>query len=126
MALALAGCPASAHHSMAIYETFPVTMEGTVQQFKFVNPHSIILLKVTDGSGHTAVWFLEGDAPAMLDREGFSPTMLRPGDHIKLSVHRLRSGQAGGLWGLRTILEQNGHEFVGHQCVNSPDRCNAQ
>ena len=89
-----------------------------------IRDSSIILLKVTGANGGSAVWFLEGDAPAMLDRDGFSPNMLRPGDRLKLNIHKLRSGQNGGLWGVREILEQNGHEFAGHQCMNSPDRGN--
>jgi len=118
--------PAGAHHSMAIYEAFPTTIEGTVQQFKFVNPHSIIILKGSAANGHPVVWFLEGDAPAMLDRDGFSRDTFRPGDRLKLLIHPLKSGQSGGLWGIRTVLEQNGHEFAGHQCVSSPDHCNPQ
>lgn len=114
---------ASAHHSMAIYEIVATTVEGTVQEFKYVNPHSIILLKVTGANGSTAIWYLEGDPPAALSRDGFSRDMFRPGDRIKLLVQRFRSGQNGGLWGARTILQQNGHEFAVHQCMNSPDRC---
>jgi hypothetical protein len=122
--LVLTGYPATAHHSMAIYETFATTIEGTVQEFKFTNPHSIILLRASGANGNGAVWYLEGDAPAMLDRDGFSKDMLRPGDRLKLSIHKLRSGQSGGLWGVREILELNGHEFSGHQCITSPDHCN--
>ncbi|HUI12627.1 MAG TPA: DUF6152 family protein [Xanthobacteraceae bacterium] len=125
-AVFVAGPPARAHHSMIVYEAFPTTIEGTVQQFKFVNPHSIIVLKGSAPNGHPVVWFLEGDAPAMLDRDGFSRNTFHPGDRLKLIVHRLKSGQSGGLWSIRTVLEQNGHEFAGHQCVASPDHCNPQ
>lgn len=125
-ALLVSAYPAAAHHSMAIYEAVPTTIEGTVQQFKFVNPHSIIVLKGSAANGHPVVWFLEGDAPAMLDRDGFSRDTFRPGDRLKLIIHPLKSGQSGGLWSIRTVLEQNGHEFIGHQCVASPDHCNPQ
>jgi len=105
---------------MAIYEAFPTTLEGTVEEFKFTNPHSVIVLRANGAS-----WYLEGEAPAILDHDGYPRNLLRPGDKIKLMVHRLRSGKPGGLWSVHTILEQNGHEFVGHQCVTSPDHCNA-
>jgi hypothetical protein len=125
-ALILLAGSATAHHSMSIYEFFPTTIEGTVQEFRYINPHSVILLKVTGKDGSTTNWYLEGDAPAMLDRDGFDRDTFHPGDRLKLDIHKLRSGQNGGLWGIRTILEQNGTEFIGHQCVNSPDHCNAK
>jgi hypothetical protein len=117
---------ALAHHSMAIYEFLATTMEGTVQEFKYVNPHSVIVLKVSGPEGNSAVWYLEGDAPAMLDRDGYSRNTFSPGDTLKLLVHKLKSGQNGGLWSMPAVLEQNGHEFIGHQCVTSPDHCNPQ
>jgi hypothetical protein len=119
LALALLARSASAHHSMAIYEVFPTTMEGTVEEFKFTNPHSIIVLRANGAN-----WYLEGEAPAVLDHDGYPRNLLRAGDKIKLMVHKLRSGQPGGMWSVHTILEQNGHEFVGHQCMTSPDHCN--
>jgi hypothetical protein len=119
-ALAFAPRAAPAHQSMSIYEFLPTTIEGTVAEFRFVNPHSILLLKVSGANGATTTWYLEGDAPAMLDRDGFSKDTFHPGDRLRLDIHKLRSGQNGGLWGIRTILQLNGHEFVGHQCVNTP------
>ena len=124
--LSIATVAAMAHHSMTIYEFFGTTIEGTVEQFKYVNPHSVIVLKASGGNGAPTVWYLEGDAPAMLDRDGYSRDTFHPGDRLKLIVHRLKSGEAGGLWNVRTVLEKNGEEFVGHQCMSSPDRCNPQ
>ena len=122
---ALFGAPgrADAHHSMAMYEFALTHLEGTVQDFKYVNPHSIILLKVTAPNGTSAVWFLEGDPPATLAREGLSATAFRQGDRMKLDVNRLRSGQDGGYWSSRTIYEINGREFFGSQCARAPDHC---
>jgi len=117
--------PAAAHHSMAMYEFAMTHLEGTVQEFKYVNPHSIIMLKVTQPNGSSAVWYLEGDAPATLTREGLSATAFQPGDRLKMDVNRLRSGQNGGYWSSRAIRELNGHEFFGHQCARSPDHCSA-
>ncbi len=124
-ALAGAAGSARAHHSMTVYEVFSTTLEGTVQEFKFINPHSIIVLRVPGPKGAT-VWYLEGDPPAALERDGLSRAAFRPGDRLKVNVNRLRSGQNGGLWTVRTIIMQNGHEFSGHQCLSSADRCNSQ
>jgi len=125
MAGALIGAagPAGAHHSMAMYEPALTRLEGTVQEFKYVNPHSIILLRVKGPNGSSAVWFLEGDPPAMLARSGFSAETFHPGDRLKLDVNKLKSGQNGGFWNSMHIYEHNGHEFFGHACTSSPDHC---
>jgi hypothetical protein len=116
----LVGGAALAHHSMTIFELFATTIEGTVQEFRFINPHTILVIRTSTGT----VWHLEGDLPAMMARSGFGRDTFHPGDHLKLEIHRLRSGQPGGFWSIRMVLTHNGREFVGHQCMNSPDRCN--
>ena len=122
-AAATAPGPAFAHHSMAIYNVFADTIEGTVQEFRYVNPHSILVLQVKTRSGGTKVWHLEGEAPAALSYAGFSRNTFRRGDRLRLLVHQFRSGQAGGRWSIRTVIMRNGHEFEGHQCLSSADRC---
>jgi len=108
---------------MTIFELFPTTIEGTVQEFKFINPHSIIVLREHTAKGGARVWHLEGDPPAILDRAGFNRTTFHVGDKLKMQIHRLRSGEPGGFWSIRMVIMQNGHEFVGHQCMTSPDHC---
>ncbi len=126
---AVAGLPtagALAHHSMTIFEIFSTTIEGTVQEFKYVNPHSILVIKAPGPDGGTVVWHLEGDPPATLERAGFTPKTFHPGDRLKMEIHRLRNGQPGGFWNVRMVLTQNGHEFIGHQCLTWPDHCEDQ
>jgi hypothetical protein len=115
---ALLGSVALAHHSMTIFELFASTIEGTVQDFRYINPHTILVVKANG-----TVWHLEGDPPAMLARAGFGRHTFKPGDRLKLEFHRLRSGEPGGFWSIRMVLTQNSREFLGHQCLNSPDRC---
>jgi hypothetical protein len=117
---------AGAHHSMALYEFGQITVEGIVQEFRYINPHSVLVLRAANGNGGVTIWHLEGDAPAMLAREGVSSTSFRPGDHLKLGISRLKSGENGGMWNVRTIYTQNGREFVGHLCMSSPDHCTPQ
>jgi hypothetical protein len=114
-----AACPAFAHHSMAAYEFFATTMEGTVQSFRHANPHCILVLKVAGGS----IWHFEGDAPAMVDHAGFGPDTFRPGDRLKLQVQRLKNGRPGGFWSIRMVIMKNGRPFAGHQCATARDSC---
>ncbi len=97
--LIMASRPATAHHSYSMFEYgSPIEIEGTVQEFRYVNPHTFIVIKVREKDGRLATWTLEGQPPAMLERDGWSRGTLKPGDQIKLTVAPLRSGAAGGSW----------------------------
>ena len=88
---------ASAHHSTAIYDSEnPVELSGTVVEWRFVNPHCIIVLEVTDGDGDTKIWTLEGSNTSLLIRRGWTPVTLEAGDKISVRVRPLRSGVPGG------------------------------
>lgn len=85
--------PVQAHHSFAMYEPEKVaTVEGTVKEFKWANPH--VLLRVADASGQ--VWTMELTAPGQLTRNGWTHTTLKPGDAVKVKLHPFRDGQLGG------------------------------
>jgi hypothetical protein len=53
--LALAGVPALAHHSFAMFDQRKLmTLEGTVHEFQWTNPHAFIELDVTSGGRRSA------------------------------------------------------------------------
>jgi len=93
-ALALAiGAPAQAHHSPVMFDTSKqITLDGTVRQFQFTNPHCYIQL-IVDGTE----WSLEMGAPVYLANRGWRPSTLKPGDRIRVTASPLRSGANGGL-----------------------------
>ena len=102
-----------AHHSFAMFDRDnPIELEGTVQEFKYVNPHSFILLQVKDQDGGTTVWNLEGGAPSALARDGWTSTALKPGDQIILTIAPLRSGAPGGSWSVDKIKFKDGQSVV--------------
>jgi hypothetical protein len=73
-----------------------VEVEGTVKKFLWTNPHSRLDLVVTDATGQPKDWTVELSAPAGLVRNGWTPKTLTPGMKVKLVVHPLRDGGAGG------------------------------
>jgi len=96
LALAAAG-EARAHHSFAMFDTeHPIELLGTVKEFRFVNPHSLLILQVKDKNGEVTEWELEGGAPAMLIRAGMTSKSLKVGDEILITINPLRSGAPGG------------------------------
>jgi Family of unknown function (DUF6152) len=103
----------SAHHSFAMFDQEnPVELEGVVQEFKFTSPHSYILLEVKGEGGNTAVWNLEGPAPSLLARDGWSSQTLKPKDEVIITIDPLRSGAPGGSWQSRKIKYRNGQPIM--------------
>jgi Family of unknown function (DUF6152) len=97
--LLMMGHAALAHHSFAMFEYgSSVELDGTVQEFRYVNPHAFIILKVKGKDGRMEIWTLEGQPTAMLEREGWTRATLKPGDQVRMTVAPLRSGAAGGQW----------------------------
>jgi hypothetical protein len=108
-ALIAMGGAALAHHSFAMFDQeHPIELEGVVQEFKYTNPHSYLLLEVKGPDGGTAVWNLEGQAPSLLSREGWSSKTLKPGDQLRLMVEPLRSGAPGGTWNVNKVKFKDG------------------
>ena len=81
----LAGTIASAHHGRAAYGEHMVTLDATVTEFKFINPHVQIYFDVTAEGGEIQHWQGELTAPNKLARGGWTKTTLVPGSEIQIS-----------------------------------------
>ena len=93
-----AAMPAAAHHSFAMFDQKKVmTLEGTVHEFQWTNPHAFIELDV-QGGGKTIRWSIELNSPNNLKRQGWSRTALKAGDKVTLRMNPLRDGHHGGLF----------------------------
>ena len=94
----LVGAPALAHHSFAMFDQRKVmTLEGTVTQFQWTNPHSFIEMDVPGGPKATH-WSIELNSPNNLKRQGWSRDSLHTGDKVTLRMNPLRDGSKGGLF----------------------------
>ena len=93
-ALFLASTPLQAHHGEANYETDKtVSIKGTVTDFQFINPHTLISVDVKNDKGEIEKWSCEARSPIMLVRVGgWDKTTLKPGDVITATGFRARSG----------------------------------
>jgi hypothetical protein len=113
-ALLAANSPAKAHHSFAMFDQAnEIDLEGVVQEFRYVAPHSFIILEVKQKDGTTESWTLEGVSPGDLARDGWSRTSLKPGDEIKVRIAPLRSGAPGGAWVTKKIQFRDGRAIAG-------------
>lgn len=92
---ALLAAPAAAHHSFAMFDQRQImTLEGTVLEFQWTNPHAFIELDAAGGRH----WSIELNSPNNLKRQGWSRDSLKPGDKIVLRMNPLRNGKTGGLF----------------------------
>src|SRR5260370_2190232 len=97
IAVDMTAIPAIAHHSFAMFDAEKTkTLEGTVKEFQWTNPHSWILMTVNNAQGHAEQWAIEMGGPAGLARQGWIPKTLTPGMKVKTIIHPLRDGNNGG------------------------------
>ena len=90
--------PAVAHHSFAMFNQREImTLEGTVLEFQWTNPHAFIELEVRQGNA-TRRYAIELNSPNNLTRQGWRRTSLRSGDRVTLRMNPLRDGSPGGLF----------------------------
>jgi len=95
----LAGA-AQAHHSFAMFDqTRQVTVNGTVKEFQWTNPHAFIELEDSTGK----LWSVELNSPNNLLRQGWKRTAMKAGDKVSVILNPLRDGKSGGLFDAVTL-----------------------
>jgi hypothetical protein len=85
-------------------------IEGEVVEFQWTNPHTWTWIDVTNADGSKTRWGLEGMSPNFLGRRGWTKNTFKPGDHIKVSLWPLKSGEPGGT--LQRATLPDGSEVV--------------
>jgi Family of unknown function (DUF6152) len=113
MAVAAGTASALAHHSFAMFDQeHPIEIVGTVTDFRYSSPHCYIFLDVKAANGTVTNWNLEGGAPSLLVRDGWSSKSLKPGDELQMTIDPLRSGAPGGAWQATRIKFKDGRPIV--------------
>ena len=84
---------ASGHHGWAAFDPdSTVTLQGTVTDFHFTNPHCVVEFEVTDEKGQHQKWQGELTSLNRLARKGWTATTMEAGDDITVSGYRARNG----------------------------------
>ena len=78
------GSAAQAHHSIAaVYDSSrQVTVEGRVTEFRFVNPHPVLVIEAAGDAGAAQPWQLEMDNRFELAQIGMTAETFKPGDQV--------------------------------------------
>lgn len=96
---------ADAHHSTAAFDnTRVLTIEGTITQVRWINPHASFKLEGSADNGPDGLWTIEMTAPNILINEGWKRNSLRIGDKVTVYANPLHNaitlndGSQGGLY----------------------------
>ena len=105
----LLGMPeVNAHHSASMFDfSRSLTLDGTVKELRWVNPHvSVLVYGTTEVNAAPTDWLLETTSPSVLVRLGWTRASLKVGDHVRAQVFPLRDDDAhGGLLGTLTMVD---------------------
>src|SRR6266699_1400109 len=106
-----------AHHGTNIsYDrSKPVTMQGTVTEFRFANPHPQLFVDVKDSSGNVTNWGCEIAAnPYQLICSGWTKQRsieeLKPGVTVSITIAPSRAGTNAAL--LIKVVNEKGEELL--------------
>jgi hypothetical protein len=87
-----------AHHSPVMFDMVKTqTLEGTVVEFQWTNPHSSIQLDVQTPNG-VERWGVEMGSPNSMVKAGWKSNIVKAGDKVSVAVHPLKSGERGGIF----------------------------
>ena len=91
------GASVRAHHSAAQFDLTirDNEVEGIVKVFEPANPHTRIVLEISDDKGPRDVEF-EGHSRNNYYRSGLRPGMVHVGDKVTLIAAPMRDGSDGG------------------------------
>jgi len=122
-AASMAGCTvALAHHSFAVHyvgeET--VTVSGTVKEFRFRNPHGMIVLDVAADDGSTVEWKIETNSPNILRRRGWSPQSIAAGETVTIEGFPARDGSNS--MRVYRVAFPDGRELIGQRPAAGVER----
>ncbi len=110
---------ALAHHSFAPLlsedgqEVIEV-IDGTVELYRLLNPHTAIIVNAVDENGEPEDWLVELSSLASLVREGWTDESLSAGDEVTVAVLRSHSDFRGRL---RAVLVQPNEDQEGRLLV---------
>jgi hypothetical protein len=97
--MAVGAAPAIAHHSGAMFEEQKtITVEGTVKEFQYTNPHSWLLVDVKNKDGSVTTWGFEAEGPTTLMRAGIRPSEFKAGTKITITGHPMKDGKPAATW----------------------------
>jgi hypothetical protein len=100
LAVAATAGSALAHHSYSAYHLDrTIEIEGVLEVFAYMSPHSLLKVRAGDATLYTAEW----NAIAGLQRFGIDQDTLSPGDRLVIAGNPRRDIAETGILNLRAV-----------------------
>jgi hypothetical protein len=114
---AMAGDRASAHHSYSAYERDRfVEVDGVVDQFKVMSPHTLLIVKGPDGQLYTGEWL----ASQALKRSGIDAATLQVEQPIVIRGNPRRDFGESRIMNLKGVLRPSDGWAWGQGALQQP------
>ncbi|HEY1303385.1 MAG TPA: DUF6152 family protein [Vicinamibacterales bacterium] len=100
LAILLVAAPVFAHHSFNTFDMRPeaeIALDGVVKQWQLLNPHSWLIITVTNADGTKTDWSFEAAAAAQLVPRGITIDTYKGGDKVKVIGGPLKDGRKGAV-----------------------------
>jgi hypothetical protein len=118
--LSVAASPLSAHHGRgdAYDMQNPITLEGTVTEVRWANPHVVVFMDVENDNGEVVNWGFENSNVSTLARQGYNRRTLRVGQKISAEVNPSRQGAPVGI--VVAVILEDGTEIMSRRRGENP------
>jgi hypothetical protein len=110
--LMLFAASAQPHHAFSpVYdEKRLVTIVGVVTQFRFINPHAMMFIDVTDDAGKIAKWTVEFAGRLNLSEVGWTAESVKSGERITVTGNPTWTGSPKIFF--RRLVRADGTELL--------------
>ena len=110
--LTLSVAVASGHHAFSpVYdEKRLITVVGVATQFKFVNPHAMMFMDVTDESGKVVKWVVEFAGNLNLSEVGWTAESIKSGESVTVTGNPTHTGSQRMFF--RKLVRADGTELL--------------
>jgi hypothetical protein len=99
-----------AHHGAATFDTVgEIMLTGTVTEWVWSNPHSILKIDVKAPDGTVRKWSVATANVADLSKRGWTRRLFAPGDAVTVTIQPAKSGEPVGM--IRTVVLADGRKF---------------
>jgi hypothetical protein len=100
LAVAVTGGSALAHHSYSAYHRDQtIEIEGVLEAFDYMSPHSLLKVRAADATLYTGEW----SGTSALQRFGIGKDTLSPGDRLVIAGNPRRDIAETGILNLRAV-----------------------
>lgn len=100
----------AAHHGAATFDTTAeITISGTVTEWVWSNPHSVLKVDVKAADGTVTNWGVATSNVADLSKRGWSRRTFSAGDMVTVTIQPAKSGAPVGM--IRTVVLPDGKKL---------------